>query len=86
MISMSMTGFAGRPGMDVLPTCSIERYGMSWRVVSSEAFALLNSVIQTGLCGSIVTFMIAEFVNVGNLKVEMKLFRMKLVGETSNEN
>jgi hypothetical protein len=58
IMSMSKTGFAGSPMMDVLPTCSIAWYGTFSRIVSKEALAFWNSTIHTGLCCSIVTLIL----------------------------
>ena len=52
IMSMSRTGFAGRPGMDVLPTCSMAMIGMSLRASCSSFWIFVNSVSQAGLWGS----------------------------------
>ena len=56
MMSMSRTGLAGRPGMEVLPTCSIEVIGIPFRVFSSEVLISWNLAAHAGLWGSSVTF------------------------------
>jgi hypothetical protein len=62
MMSMSMTGFAARSGMDVLPTCSIEMYEMPRRIVSNVALVFWNSAAQDGSYGSIMIFTMIETV------------------------
>jgi hypothetical protein len=58
-----MTAFAGRPGIEVLPTCTMERIGTSFKIASKDALAFWNSTAQAALWGSIVTFIVAARVS-----------------------
>lgn len=42
-ISMSSTGFAGRPGIDVDPTCVMDVYGIPPRILESDDLASSNT-------------------------------------------
>jgi len=53
--SMSRMGFAGRPGMEVEPTCSMDWYETPVRNDSSSDFRLANWVAHSGLYGSTMT-------------------------------
>lgn len=54
IMSMSIMGFAGRWGTDVLPMCSMARMGTARRVVLREAWMVWKVEGHWGLGGSMV--------------------------------
>jgi hypothetical protein len=57
MISISRTGLAGSPGMEVDPTWVMDWYGVEERIVSRSPFCISKRFAHDGSEGKIVTFM-----------------------------
>jgi hypothetical protein len=60
MMSILRTGFAGRSGMDVEPTWTMERYGTCLRMDLRDGLIYSNCMVHVGSWGRMLIFMLCE--------------------------